>query len=120
MFGRTQKNKKKNNISANIVNGNIIQDSSVENNYITINDPAIAIRNIGKNSEELTKYFARSLWLKPGPVPGKQAGPADVVQAAQLHGQPLQADTQAAVGRRAVLVEQQVARKILRLHAPRL
>lgn len=57
MFGRTQKNKKKNNISANIVNGNIIQDSSVENNYITINDPAIAIRNIGKNSEELTKYF---------------------------------------------------------------
>lgn len=48
MFGRTQKNKKKNNISANIVNGNIIQDSSVENNYITINDPAIAIRNIGK------------------------------------------------------------------------
>ena len=49
MFGRTQKNKKKNNISANIVNGNIIQDSSVENNYITINDPAIAIRNIGKN-----------------------------------------------------------------------
>ena len=57
MFGRTQKNKKKNNISADIVNGNIIQDSSVENNYITINDPAIAIRNIGKNSEELTKYF---------------------------------------------------------------
>lgn len=57
MFGRIQKNKKKNNISADIVNGNIIQDSSVENNYITINDPAIAIRNIGKNSEELTKCF---------------------------------------------------------------
>lgn len=57
MFGRTQKNKKKNNISADIVNGNIIQDSSIENNYITINDPAIAIRNIGKNYEELTKYF---------------------------------------------------------------
>ena len=57
MFGRTQKNKKKNSISADVVNGNIIQDSSIENNYITINDPAIAIRNIGKNSEELTKYF---------------------------------------------------------------
>lgn len=48
MFGRTQKNRKKNNISADVVKGNIIQDSSIENNYITINDPAIAIRNIGK------------------------------------------------------------------------
>lgn len=38
MFGRTQKNKKKNNISADIVNGNIIQDSSVENNYISVAD----------------------------------------------------------------------------------
>ena len=30
MFGRTPKNKKQNNISADVVNGDIIQDASVE------------------------------------------------------------------------------------------
>lgn len=57
IFGRIQKNRKNNNISAGIVNGNIIQDSSVENNYITITDPAIAIRNLDKNPEMLEEYF---------------------------------------------------------------
>lgn len=57
MFGRTPKNKKQNNISADVVNGDIIQDASVENNYIMLNDPAIVIRNIGKNPEELEECF---------------------------------------------------------------
>ena len=57
MFGRTPKNKKQNNISADVVNGDIIQDASVENNYIMLNDPAIVIRNIGKNHEELEECF---------------------------------------------------------------
>ena len=57
MFGRTPKNKKQNNISADVVNGDIIQDASVENNYIMLNDPAIVFRNIGKNPEELEECF---------------------------------------------------------------
>ena len=57
IFGRIRKNKKQNNITVDMINGNIIQDSSVENNYVTISDPAIAIRNIGKNPGELTECF---------------------------------------------------------------
>lgn len=57
IFGRIRKNKKQNNITVDMINGNIIQDSSVENNYVTISDPAIAIRNIGKNPGELAECF---------------------------------------------------------------
>lgn len=57
IFGRIRKNKKQNNITVDMINGNIIQDSSVENNYVTISDPAIAIRNIGKNPGKLAECF---------------------------------------------------------------
>ena len=35
----------------------VIEYASVENNYIMLNDPAIVIRNIGKNPEELEECF---------------------------------------------------------------
>lgn len=54
IFGKIQKN---NSISANEINGNIVQDSVIKNKYITISDPIIAIRNIGEDSEELSNYF---------------------------------------------------------------
>ena len=57
IFGRIRKSKKNNTISANIVNGNIIQDAVIENKIITINDPMLMIRSAGKESKELTKCF---------------------------------------------------------------
>lgn len=92
MFGRIRKNKKKNNISAGVVNGDIVQDSSIENKYITINDPAIAIRNIGGNSQELVEYFktiSASLALQHKLFPYYGTGVEEIDGKNYLYSKPL-------------------------------
>ncbi len=65
-------------------------------------------------------YFPSQYGLRApsGADPGEEAGIADVVQPAELGGEPLQADAQSAVGGHAVPVDHQVAGKLLGMHAP--